>query len=377
MTSPTTDKKIGYAVSASVLAISASLMFLPDNIFIWAGLALAALFIIAYSLMKKRSIRSYNSRWVLIILAAFAAVYITVYYLSGLKYGFVVSPNGVISLKSFFTKILPLAAIIILSELIRWVLLGEAGKIITPLSYLIGVISEVVCAGGLPSFRSSYQLIDFLGMIIFPALTAHLLYTYLSKRYGVLPGIVFRLLLTLYPYFIPFTSDVPKIFVAFVLLVLPLGILAFIRALFEKKKRMAKKRESKWRIVPTAIALVAMALFAMLITCQFRFGILVIATDSMTGEINKGDAIIYEAYEHCEEIEVNDIVVYEESDRQVVHRVIRIEHVNGEKRYITQGDANEGADPGYRTDGQIVGVVRLKVLYIGYPSLWLRDIFNK
>ena len=51
--------------------------------------------------------------------------------------------------------------------------------------------------------------------------------------------------------------------------------------------------------------------------------------------------------------------------------------MDGERRYITKGDANEGNDSGYRTDSDIVGVVRLKVVYIGYPSLWLRQIMNK
>ena len=374
----TKDRKIAYVIATLALAVSLSLMFLPasEYNFIWCGIGFAALSAFTYALIKKRSIRSYNSRWVLIILAAFAALFLTLYYLSGLKFGFAISSKGVISLGSVFKRIIPLTAIILFSELLRSVLLAESSKIVTFISYVICVASEVVCAGGIPSFRSAYQLIDFLGMILFPALTANLLYNYISKRYGILPNTVYRLIIGLYVYLIPFVPDTPRIFTAFLLLILPLGIRLFIAALFEKKVRIAKKRESKLRFIPSAIAVIAMALFIMLISCQFRFGILVIATESMTGEINKGDAVIYEAYEHCDKIQENDIIVFEEGDRQVVHRVVRIETVNGQRQYTTQGDANEGVDPGYRTDGQIVGVVRMKVLYIGYPSLWLREIFN-
>jgi len=39
-----------------------------------------------------------------------------------------------------------------------------------------------------------------------------------------------------------------------------------------------------------------MVLITMLISCQFKYGILVIGSESMTGTINVGDAVIYESY---------------------------------------------------------------------------------
>jgi signal peptidase len=113
----------------------------------------------------------------------------------------------------------------------------------------------------------------------------------------------------------------------------------------------------------------------MLISCQFRFGAVVIASPSMTGEINKGDTIIYESYEHCEGADVGDVIVFEKNPgKRVVHRIVEETVVDGELRYITKGDANEDIDAGYVTDAQIVGKVRLKLLYVGYLSLWLYEI---
>jgi len=117
--------------------------------------------------------------------------------------------------------------------------------------------------------------------------------------------------------------------------------------------------------------------FILLVSCQFRFGILVIASPSMTGEINKGDAVVFESYEHCDGVKENDIIVFsKDGKKNIVHRITAINTVNGQRQYITKGDANEDIDAGFVTDGQIVGIVRFKVLYIGYPSLWLREIFN-
>jgi hypothetical protein len=60
-----------------------------------------------------------------------------------------------------------------------------------------------------------------------------------------------------------------------------------------------------------------------------------------------------------------------------VHRVVRIENINGELRYYTQGDANDKEDLGYITEQEIVGITDVTIKYIGYPTLWVKDIFKK
>ena len=114
----------------------------------------------------------------------------------------------------------------------------------------------------------------------------------------------------------------------------------------------------------------------MLISNQFRFGAYVIATESMTGEINKGDIVIYEKYED-HDIEKGQVIVFEKNNSVVVHRVENIENINGITRYYTKGDANEDSDSGYITKGDIIGVVNYKLPFIGYPSIWIRSLFNR
>lgn len=373
----TVDRKIGYLAALIALAASLFVIFIPSEYVLWsASLVFVILAALACAIIKKRSIHSYNKRQVLLIVSVTAVLYLTLYYLSGLKFGFVKSSVEAISPNSLIKIILPLILITVFSEILRSVLLAENTKLTTFISYIIGVASAVAGAGGILSFRSAYQFADFIGITLLPALTANLLYNYLSKRYGILPNLVYRLILTLYVYIIPIAPNLPQILPAFILLILPLLVRLFIAALFEKKVRRARRRESKFRFVFPTVAFLIMSAIVLLITCQFRFGILVIATDSMTGEINTGDAVVYESYEHYGKITENDVIVFEENDRRVVHRVVTINTINGQTQYITKGDANEGVDPGFRTDGDIVGVVRFKVSYLGYPSLWLREIFN-
>ena len=96
----------------------------------------------------------------------------------------------------------------------------------------------------------------------------------------------------------------------------------------------------------------------------------------MTGTINMGDAIIFEQYKK-QPIRNGQIIIFKSDGLQYVHRVIDIKDINGEIRYYTKGDANEKEDKGYITKKDIVGLTKLRIVGIGWPSLWFRDLFKK
>ena len=192
----------------------------------------------------------------------------------------------------------------------------------------------------------------------------------------MMPNIAYRLITTLYVYFIPTVSGIPDVMAACIKLIMPMLMLAFIAALYSNKKKNAvPKKGSKLSTIGVVITIVVVVLIAMLISCQFRFGALVIATESMTGEINKGDMIIYEEYKN-QKIEEGQVIVFLQSGNRIVHRVVSIKMVGAETRYYTKGDANEENDAGYRTASDIVGLTDLKIAYAGYPTLWLRELLK-
>jgi len=71
------------------------------------------------------------------------------------------------------------------------------------------------------------------------------------------------------------------------------------------------------------------------------------------------------------------IIVFKRDDKKIVHRVIRKSIANNKYRYYTKGDANKVTDSGYVTDKEIIGIVKFKIPCIGYPSLWIREVFSK
>jgi signal peptidase I len=168
---------------------------------------------------------------------------------------------------------------------------------------------------------------------------------------------------------------VPDALEACLKIIFPIFMLAFVSALYAKKKTYAIKKGKKLGMITTAIAVIIIISSAMLISCQFRFGALVIATGSMTGEINKGDMIIYEEYTD-QTIKEGQVIVFQQSGNKIVHRVVDIEVIDGQTRYYTKGDANSGNDAGFRIDSDIVGLTDMKIAYVGYPTLWLHELVN-
>lgn len=133
-----------------------------------------------------------------------------------------------------------------------------------------------------------------------------------------------------------------------------------------------------WRLVPillaTVLAITAAALaydkFVKKSKIHFVFGysMLVVASPSMSGAIEAGDAIIIK---NSDSYAVGDVITYFPADESfsVTHRIVRME---GDKFY-TKGDANQSEDPDPVLIEQIAGKVAVKLDKVGYFIEWLKS----
>ena len=376
-----TDRITRRASAAAVFAALLLIFILPigDSGRIAAAYLLVPAAFIIPNLVKKRSIHSINSGEVFLIVSLMALVLLMVYYLSGIKFGFVKNPYG-LNKDNFFKFFLPIASIIVCSEVIRSVFIAQRDKVVTVFSYLFCVVGEMLIVSNVSSVTSFNRFMDLVAGAVFPALLSNLLYNYLSKRYGIFPNISLRCITTLYAYLFPIVSGISDSIVNFVKLLIPIAVYFFIDALYEKKRKYALgNRSPMYRAVSavlTTVVLVIMIGTVMLVSNQFRYGALVIATESMTGELNKGDVVIFESYDD-QTITEGQVIVFEKNGNMIVHRVVDIEVINGSARYYTKGDANEDLDADYITESDIRGVAQQKLPYCGYPTLWIRSLFKR
>ncbi len=338
--------------------------------------------IVAY-LLKRRKISSINKKQATILMIIFAMFYLGIFYLFGLYFGFV-KTKIVLSFSTLFKFILPISVIIIASEFIRRIFLshklelkikGKKFDISPLLTYVSMVIVDLLIYTEVYNLTKLDDFLTILGFVFFASLSCNLLYNYITVRHGSEGVIIYRLITVLFIYVFPIIPDMYIFFRSFLRMLYPYIIYLVFEKLYSKNDYIIAVQDKKKEVVGNTVLLVIAALLVMLISCQFRYGIIVVGSGSMTGTLNKGDAVIFEKYDN-QQIEEGQVIIFNYNDVQTIHRVVDIQKVNGEYRYYTKGDANKRNDEEYRTDADIYALVELRVKYIGYPTLWVRELFS-
>lgn len=326
-------------------------------------------------LIKKNKVISIKNKQVTLLMAGMAIIGLTIYYLLGLHFGYAKSDVR-FSLWSIGHFILPISIIIISSEIIRFRFSMEQTKISEFLNIVAMILADMIVYAQLYDITAISDFFEVTGFILFASISCNLLYEYISPKYGCIPIIAYRLIMGLYSYIIPVVPKV-YIFTASVLrMIYPFIVYLILEFVFSKKIKGTELKRTRRSYVIITIMIVISILLTMLISCKFYYGIIVIGSESMTGSINKGDAAIFIQYKG-QEIKKGDILIFTKNNRQIIHRVVDITRVGNNYRYYTKGDANPNMDSDYVEEDEIIGICKLKIKYMGYPTLLIKNTFDK
>ena len=91
----------------------------------------------------------------------------------------------------------------------------------------------------------------------------------------------------------------------------------------------------------------------------------------MEAVIYKGDVVIVD--QKYKDFTSTDIIAYKYNDKVVVHRIYKIIDINDSYYIYTKGDANKEYDKYKITKDMIIGVVKFKIPFIGYPTVLLNE----
>lgn len=350
-----------------VLNISAKLQLLPIFIII---------FLLSFIFFKFRKDKTYARIQVTITMLLIGIVQIVLYLLTGFLEGF--SKNAIsMSFNRFLTVILPIILILVVIELLRYMISVkfEKNNLIRILSITMFVLFDVTLFGSNVNFNSLDSVLEFLGITFFPSLVSNIVFDDMVVKYGYKPILVYRLLTTLCYYMLPIVPNMYILFRAIARIVIPL-IFYFILSYMYDRVTFQEALKVKPKIsISSIIILILVIIMAGLISCEFRYGILTIGSGSMTGTLNKGDIAFFEKF-NGQELEIGDIIIFKRGKRNIVHRITQIGLFNDEYVYITKGDKNKVEDNGYVYQKDIQGIVHYRIKYIGYPSIWIRNLFN-
>lgn len=213
--------------------------------------------------------------------------------------------------------------------------------------------------------------------IVIPTIAQNMILSYLSYEVGYQPCLIYRLILELYIYFVPYLPKFGDYLNSMFGLILPMIVFMYASEDVEYEQNIVIPEfiEKKSKFVKLPMYIVIFTLIA-LISRIFPIFMIGIGSESMTGALNKGDAVIACKVKE-ENIQVDDIIVFQAGDKVLIHRVVEIENINGVNHYRTKGDINGTRDNVDITSDKIYGEVYLRIPYIAYPSVYLSEFMQK
>lgn len=361
-----------------------TLLLLNKINYMYFSLILGLFALITKYALKKQKILSTNKKEVILMMVILAFIFLGFFYLLGaVRYDFYKSAY-LFSFKTLYRFIIPLIIIVISTEFIRFRFLSQDAiirvfkkevNLSIILAFLSMLMIDIIIHIGIYDLTNYDDFLTVLGFVIFSSVSCNLLYNYISVRYGIIPTILYKVITLLYPYIIPIIPDIYIYFTSFLQMIYPYLIYILLERTFADNNFVMAHVDRRRNVIGITIMIVIMIAITMLISCQFKYGMLVVGSGSMKGTINIGDAVIYESYED-QSIKSGDIIVFDKNGIQLIHRVIKVRNVDNEIRYYTKGDANPVMDSGYIVSKDIIGVTKLRVVYIGFPTLWLRQLFS-
>lgn len=359
-------------------------VFFKRITYVFFSVVLLIYVILVKIFLKKKKIVSIYKNQVNLLLLGFSLIYLLLFYLIGFIINDFVRQSFLFNLSTLFKYILPMVIIIVSSEVIRYYFLSLETKVTLFnrkinlsifITFVNMVLIDLIIYAGVYDLSNYNEFLMAIGFTLFASISCNLFYNYISNRYGFLGIILYRLVTILYVYVIPIVPNIYIFFRTFFRMIYPYILYLLIENVYSKNDFVVSYSERKKNIFSVSLMLVVMVLVMMLISCKFKYGVLVIGSESMTGSINLGDAVVFESYDD-QKINEGEIIIFNRDNLKLVHRVISIKNINGEIRYYTKGDANNDVDIGYVVSSDIVGVVKLRLIYCGYPSLWFKDLFS-
>ena len=241
---------------------------------------------------------------------------------------------------------------------------------------LLLAMLEIFANTSIGTLNSSYRIFIYISKVIIPIIAENFLCAYLVYKVDIGPSLIFKLTISLYMYLLPIVPNLGDYLLSVVKILTPFIIFYIInRALVEeeKSKRIITNNALKVFSIPIIVVLVMLVL---LISGVFKNKLVAIASNSMAPTYYRGDAIILEKMKP-EDLRKGDILVFEQSNMIITHRIVDIKKKQDKYYFTTKGDANENADGFISTSDDVIGKVDYIVKYVGFPTILVNELFER
>lgn len=340
------------------------------NLFFVIGLFLLTILLFGFP-KAKNYLNKISIRYIIIMLLA----YLMTIYLLGLFTGFT---KSVFSLKfiDIIKNITPIAMIIIFKELNRYVLLKNANKSQTIVIMILFVFWDLVTKHSLADVGSLSQLFVFVSLNFIPTIVKESLCCYMTKNISFYPTLIYAMAMEIVIYVLPIYPNLGNYLNSIIGIVFPYLIYKTVSKMINYKKKNELNFNKQYFLVFTLPVVTLLIVVVILVSGVFTYQMVAIGSDSMNPIYYMGDAIIYKKMS-AHNLKEKDILVFNYNGSMITHRITKIINKNGKLYFQTKGDNNKNIDASLVEEKDVYGKVKYIVKYLGYPTIWIQDLFGK
>ena len=321
--------------------------------------------------------RHRHAKSVCLEIIIYLLIYFILYYLSGLLTGFAMSTRFT-TIEGLVKVVLPVIITIPLQEVLRYMMLSksEGSKLLVVMTCIIFIIFDLVGTYDPDTFSGAYPIFLFIATYLLPSISRNIFCSYVSMKSGYKPTILYLMIIRTYSFFVPIIPN-PNVYLYSIFeLITPAIFMYYIYKFFKKKQdeevlRRKQKNKAIALVLPTLLVI-----FLVYITSgYFHYHAIAVASGSMTPAILKGDVVIIEKTDgHFDDVKEGQVIAYKKDKIIVVHRLYKKIKVGNEYFFYSKGDANDFVDNYKITEEMMIGVVNVRVPFVGYPTVWLNNL---
>ncbi len=349
------------------------------SLFVIEPLLALVLAAVAYSVGRGRGDRLRHKTDQAFMVGSVLAMWFVLYFLSGIVLTY--THNALVSgWRGVGMNIIAYGMTAACLEYVRYVMMLLTGRRNV---VWFGVIVAVVFAlqqMNVARFADIHTLEEAIKTIVangIPSLVASMLLTYLAFAAGLPAQMTYQLgfvASVILPPIIP-KFDWYLVGVSSILLTVAVYIV-IDRTRQNRSEQIHAQRRHRGRRAYDVMLVAVMTGIVMFMTGFFAYKPLAIVSNSMLPVFSRGSVVISEKVDNPMDVQVGDILQYESSGRMITHRVVAIDAAadgSGQRVFITKGDNSPSRDIPVAAK-QVVGIVRAQIPYIGYPTVWLREL---
>ena len=166
----------------------------------------------------------------------FLFAFFILYYLLGIIVGF--AKTNYYTIEGIKTFIIPIILYVILREVLRYMMLckAEGSKLLNIIIVVVFIFMDVTTLIYKTDYASVIAIFKFVALYLLPAISANIVFHYVTKKVGYKPIILYALIIELYRFLLPIIPNPGEYIVAVVKFMLP-AVFGYRVSFFFKKEK--------------------------------------------------------------------------------------------------------------------------------------------